>query len=476
MSLVLLTLRLAYRRVFGRMTTASSRAVRAAAVVSAVCSIEGLAIREAHRQTTANESMSGLVPPFVAILIYLAGGSIVLLSVSARDTSGNTRGALLSLPLSRIATALLEWVPVFATALILLGLAIAPAAAALNAARYPLAAAVGLIVTALAVGAGTAGMVLSGVSLALRDSTWDAVRYPLSMLLWAAGAAVAIWRSFAQSTSAGPSVGDFALVLPRVVRQAGFGAPIEPWFVASTALGSLLVVGFLVPWSTGSRLAGRRRLIRWQWKGGATSSLAVGELVYSTRNATLVANAVAAEVLVIGLCVLLALVPSPVKEPLLTPSLIVAACLVGSVVRQQRSLFPLRRPPQQLINLKGAPWVARQLGIGFLWFGGLYAAPAATALWLGLPPGPVLSAWAAAGSSCFAISALAGWILPFPLDNAPGQLLASVATVFAAGAFGAFALDVNSSSPLLAFALSLCALVVSAGAAIGVERRRWAAG
>ncbi|WP_415854768.1 hypothetical protein [Sinomonas sp. G460-2] len=465
-----------YRRVFGGMTTAWSRAARAAAVGAIVCLIEGLAIGEARRQTTANETMSAFVPPLVAILVYLAGGSIVLLSVAARDTSGNTRGALLTLPLSRIATALLEWIPVLATALVLLGLAITPSATALIAAQYPPAAAVGLIVTALAAGAGTGALVLSGVSLALRGSTWTAVRYPLAVLVWAAIATAAIWRSFGQSGSAEPAVGDLALVLPPIVRQAGFGEPIEPWVAGLAALGGLLVVGFVVPWAIGGQMASRLRLIRRGWNGGAKSSLMVGELVYSTRNATLVANAIAAAVLVLGLCVLLASVPSPVRQPLLAPVLIVAACLVGSVTRQQRSVFPARRPPQQLINLEGGPWVARQFGIAMLWFGGLYAPPLVTALWIGLPPGTVWSGWATAGASAFAISALAGWILPFPLDNAPGQLLASVATVSAAGAVGSFAVDVSSSSPLLSLALCLCALIVPAGAAVAAEQRRWAAG
>lgn len=474
MSLVLPTLRLAYRRVFGGMATARSRAVRAAATGAVVCLIEGLAIAEARRQTAATEALSAFVPPLAAIMVYLASGSIILLSVSARDSSGSIRGVLATLPFSKTGAVLLEWIPVLTTALILLGLAVTPAATALISARYPPSAAVALIVAALAAGAGTAGLILSGVALALRASTWNSVRYPLSMLAWAAVAATAIWRSFAQSKSAYSSPGDLALGLPPVVRQAGFGGTIEPWVAAIAALGGLLVVGFLVPWSLAGQLTGRRRRIGWSWKGGPPS-LTLGELVYSTRNATLVANAVAAEVLVVGLCILLAAVPAPMRQPLLAPILIVAACLVGSVVRQQRSQFPVRRPPQQLINLDSVPWVARQLGIGLLWFSALYAPVVAAALWIGLPPGTAWGTWAAAGASAFAVSALSGWLFPLPLDNAPGQLLASVATVAAAGTASAFTVEVSSTSPWLALTLSLGTLVLCAGTAVAVERHRWAA-
>jgi hypothetical protein len=70
--------------------------------------MEALAISEAQRQTTANEALSAFVPPAVAIVVYLAGGSIVLLSLSARDASGSTRRALAALPVSRTGAVLLE--------------------------------------------------------------------------------------------------------------------------------------------------------------------------------------------------------------------------------------------------------------------------------------------------------------------------------------------------------------------------------
>ncbi|MCH6471014.1 hypothetical protein [Sinomonas terrae] len=476
MTLALPTLRLAYRRLFGGTSTARTRAVRALAVVCAACIMEALAISEAQRQTTANEALSAFVPPAVAIVVYLAGGSIVLLSLSARDASGSTRRALAALPVSRTGAVLLEWLPVMATGLILLGLAVAPAGTALLAARYPLHSAASLIVTSLAAGAATAGLIVSGVSVALRESAWAAVRYPLSMLAWAAAVTTAIWRSLAAAETGGSPAGDIVLLLPRLVRYAGEGVPLPAWAVTAAVLGALLVIGLLVPWSIGGRIVDRRRLIRFPWKGGRKSPLAVGELVYSTRNTTLLANAVAAEVLVIGLCLLLSFVPSPFRIPLLSPTLVVAACLAGSVVRQHRSLFPVVRPPQQLIDLECMPWTVRQCAISLLWFMVLYVPPAFAALSAGIAPGTVWRSWALAGAASFSVSVIIGWVVPFPLDNAPGQLITSLATVSASGALAAFAIDLSVSSRLLALVLCSCSVLASAGVAIVAEQRRWKEG
>jgi hypothetical protein len=106
----------------------------------------------------------------------------------------------------------------------------------------------------------------------------------------------------------------------------------------------------------------------------------------------------------------------------------------------------------------------------------LYVPPAFAALSAGIAPGTVWRSWALAGAASFSVSVIIGWVVPFPLDNAPGQLITSLATVSASGALAAFAIDLSGSSRLLALVLCSCSVLASAGVAIVAEQRRWKEG
>ncbi|NEM90863.1 hypothetical protein [Galbitalea soli] len=414
---------------------------------------------------------SYLLPPAMAIVLALAAGLLVILAEAVRDKSGRLEGALSALPLGRRHIAIVVWAPVV-TLLAGVGmLMIPPAISALVALGQPLGSAIRGVVASLSF-----GIFLGGVSLAvshflLRSGRWNGVRYPVAMMLWIVLGVVDIGYSLGALADSDPS-GVGLLVMPLLITELARGTSFS---IPLTMLCVVLALGALALLATslsGAGASGRAGRVRLRWRAGDQLSRVVAETLYYLREPTTAANVISAFLVGVSVAVVMWLLPPRLATQLLVPALYGIALFAAAPVRVLRGVFPRRHPPQQLIGMSARSWTRTQWSAALLLVA-LAAVPAIAAIVLPQPNRPEsILTFVSAISLSTACALVAGWVAPVQLDNALGQVIATVLTSSVTALLLGMLRSSHAGAPLQAL-IGLAALLLSGALIHRTEARRW---
>ena len=408
----------------------------------------------------------------VAGLVLLAG-PVLLLTESIRSKGSRLTGALGTLPLTPREIALLTWLPTAAVSVVMLALLLAPGTAFFSTLGFSLP--MGLLLTALSL---TVGYVLAMVAAGLIRTTlgrggWVAVQYPAMLLAWMGLMALAIW----QTSTLNPA-------RPLSVIQ---GLLLEPWLVKAVMAGTI-PAGLIVAITSATVLAATLLVlsavrapdvmypdVAFRWNRRRRPMLVTLELTRMLRSRDVVANAVGAELAILGLGVVLSRAPLEVRGHL--ADVFLPAMLIGAVipVLAIRGLTRSRWPVPLLLGISPARWTAAQVAAGLL-FVIVMTVPGIILLFAeGASFSQLIGPGFAYGVLSVGFAVAAGWLAPASPENPIGQVVNAFVMVFTLTVIEAVAYFVLTTATPAWYAVTLALGGLGVACAFYVESQRWAA-
>lgn len=413
---------------------------------------------------------TGLYGVSGVIVGCIGGGSVALSVEAARKQTGEVTAALTTLPLSRREMAVLDQLPSALLTLFLVVFLLPPVAGILSTALNP-GTAIALATASVFSGLAATNVLLALIAVVLPGSRWSAVRVPLSMLLAAGLAALAVARALQPGAQA-PTGGvlDIALVLPQLVHLAVTAGVPDAWLLIATSGAALFSTLVLTPLAKSGSWGSRSQPIRVSWTADGLRGQFQADLLLAFRDPTILANSVAAFLLILGASISTLFAEPAVASALAVIIALIGCVLAGSAVRMLRSLYSRTEPPQQLIGFGIGSFVGTQLGVSAVFFVAMTVPLALMIVDAGSNGTALFFEIIAIALAVYAVSALSAWAIPLDMADGSAQgVTAFVTSLIAFSIGGVVAQLVTPFDVLAGIGMVAIAIVVAAR----LEGRRW---
>jgi hypothetical protein len=407
----------------------------------------------------------------LAFVFFFCSGPVLVLTEAIRGYGSRLQSALSSLPLTAREIGILIWLPTFGVSLVFLVLLFLPGVAAFSGLRFPLALSASYTVLPLLSGYGLAAIIVTVVRTGLGRSTWAPVQYPVIGLAWFALSGVEVWQTAVSVGAGALSPWGYVLLVPWMARDVGSG--VLPGSLLAV-VGAVTIVSLaLLVWSAVMVPAARYPTVLWRWSPSWRPALATVELTRLLRSRRLVANIVAAEVVVLGLVFALYKLPTSARPAIASLLLAVIMAFVAVPVVSVRGLTTSGRPAPLVLGFGPVQWALTQMALAAA-LAVAAALPAAVGFAaLGVPAGTVVGLGGAYAASSIGLAIGIGWAVPAGPDNPLAQTISIFGLVLVLAPIGlTFDHLFGTGSPLwIAANLIVGSFGVALGAAL--ERERW---